>query len=68
MYVQRENMDLSEEVYNVTKIKYQQGVGSNIEVITADADYKQAQLNFFRALYDALIAKVNHDKALGQLL
>ena len=67
MYVQRENMDLSEEVYNVTKTKYQQGVGSNIEVINADAEYKQAQLNFFTALYDALIAKVNHEKALGQL-
>lgn len=68
MYVQRENMDLSEEVYNVTKTKYQQGVGSNIEVINADAEYKTAQLNFFTALYNALIAKVNHDKALGQLL
>jgi outer membrane protein TolC len=68
MYVQRENMDLSEEVYNVTKTKYQQGVGSNIEVINADADYKQAQLNFFTALYEALIAKVKHEKALGQLL
>ena len=62
------NMKLSEEVYNVTKIKYQQGVGSNIDVINADAEYKQAQLNFFTALYDALIAKVNHEKALGNLL
>lgn len=68
MRVQRSNMDLSEEVYNVTKTKYQQGVGSNIEVINADADYKQAQLNFFRALYEALVAKVNYEKALGKLL
>lgn len=68
MRVQQENMKLSEEVYNVTKIKYQQGVGSNIEVINADADYKQAQLNFFTALYEALVAKVNHEKALGNLL
>lgn len=68
MRVQRSNMDLSEEVYNVTKTKYQQGVGSNIEVINADADYKQAQLNFFTALYEALVAKVNYEKALGKLL
>ncbi len=67
MNVQLENMKLSEEVYKVTKAKYQQGVGSNIEVINADADYKEAQTKFFQALYEALVAKVNYDKALGKL-
>ena len=67
MNVQLENVKISEEVYNITKIKYQQGVGSNIEVITADADYKEAQTNFFSALYSALISKVDYDKALGKL-
>lgn len=64
---QEENMNLAEEVYNVTVIKYQQGVGSNIEVIDADADYKQAQTNYFSALYDALIATVDLEKAYGKL-
>lgn len=64
---QEENMKLAEEVYNVTVIKYQQGVGSNIEVIDADADYKQAQTNYFSALYDALIATVDLEKAYGKL-
>lgn len=67
MNVQLENVKISEEVYNVTKTKYQQGVGSNIEVINADADYKEAQTNFFTALYSALISKVDYDKALGKL-
>lgn len=67
MNVQLENVKISEEVYNVTKTKYQQGVGSNIEVINADADYKQAQTNFFTALYSALLSKVDYDKALGIL-
>ncbi len=67
MNVQLENVKISEEVYNVTKTKYQQGVGSNIEVINADADYKQAQTNFFTALYSALLSKVDYDKALGKL-
>jgi len=68
MHVQEENMNLAEEVYEVTKTKYQQGIGSNIEVINADADFKQAQTNYFTALYDALIAKVAYKKALGTLL
>lgn len=67
MKVQLENMQISEDVYNVTKIKYEEGVGSNIEVITADADYKQAQTNYFQALYSALVAKVDYEKALGKL-
>jgi len=67
MHVQLENVKISEDVYNVTKKKYQAGVGSNIEVINADADYKEVQTNFFTALYSALLAKVDYDKALGKL-
>ena len=67
MNMQLENMKISEEVYDVTKTKYQQGVGSNIEVINADADFKEAQTNFFQALYSALISKVDYEKALGKL-
>ncbi len=63
-----ENMRISEEVYKVTKEKYQEGIGSNLEVINADADFKEAQSNYFIALYNALIAKVNYKKALGKLL
>lgn len=65
---QQENMDISQEVYEVTKEKYQAGVGSNLEVINADADYKEAQTNFFVALYNALIAKVDYKKSIGKLL
>ncbi|MEJ2005755.1 MAG: TolC family protein, partial [Cyclobacteriaceae bacterium] len=64
---QIENMKLAEEVYNVSKIKYSEGVGSSIEVTNADADYKQAQTNYYNALYDALVAKVDLQKAYGVL-
>ena len=68
MEAQRENMELSQEVYEVTKIKYGEGVGSNIEVIDADATYKQSQINYYNALYDALISKIDLQKAYGILL
>ena len=64
---QEENMELSEEVYNVTKLKYQEGIGTQIEVINADATFKEAQNNYFQRLYDVLIAKVGLDKAVGIL-
>ncbi|MEX2336242.1 MAG: TolC family protein [Fulvivirga sp.] len=68
MMAQRENMELAEEIFNVTKIKYQEGVGSNLEVVEADADYKEAQTNYYNALYEALVAKIDLEKAYGNLL
>ncbi|SMD32936.1 Outer membrane protein TolC [Reichenbachiella faecimaris] len=68
MQAQQENMGLSEEVYEVAKIKYAEGVGSNIEVIDADATFKQSQINYYNALYDALISKIDLQKAYGILL
>lgn len=64
---QKRNLELAKEVIRVTKIKYQQGVGSNIELINAEASLKEAQTNYFAALYDVLIARVDYDKALGKL-
>src|SRR5690554_4681728 len=65
--VQLENRELVMEVFRTTKIKYQEGVGSNFEVVEADAALKEAETNFYSALYDALIARVDLEKALGIL-
>ena len=64
---QRENMILAEEVFNVSTIKYEAGVGSNLEVVDSDTAYKEAQNNYYNALFDALIAKVDFEKATGRL-
>lgn len=68
MEAQKENMELAREVFDVAKMKYQQGIGSNLEVIDADASYKEAQTNYFNALFNALISKVDFEKAIGKLL
>lgn len=65
--IQKENRELAQEVYNMTKVKYQEGVGSNLEVVEADAALKEAETNYYSALYDALISKVDVEKALGIL-
>jgi outer membrane protein len=64
---QDQNMDLAEKVAKVTKVKYEQGVGSNIEVIDAESSLREAQVNYYNALYDALIAKVDLDKAFAKI-
>jgi outer membrane protein TolC len=65
---QKRNMTLAEKVARVTKIKYTQGVGSNIEVVDAESSLKEAQVNYYSALYDVLVAKVDMDKAFGKLV
>jgi outer membrane protein TolC len=61
------NLDLSKEIIRVTRIKYKEGIGSNIEVINAESSFKEAQTNYFTALYDLMIAKVDLSKAKGEL-
>ena len=65
--VQRENMELADKVFRVTQIKYEEGIGSNLEVVEADTSLKEAQTNYYNALYDAIIAKIELQKALGTL-
>lgn len=67
MNVQEDNMKLAEQVYNSEKKKYEIGTGSSFSILKADTDLQQAQSNYFKALYDAIIAKVSYLKALGKL-
>lgn len=64
---QKKNIEIAGDVARVTKLKFEQGVGSNLEMITAETALKEAQTNYFNALFDALVAKIDFDKANGNL-
>ena len=64
---QKKNMALAEEVLRVARIKYEQGVGSSIEVTQAQTDVTQADNAYIQGLYDALVSKVDLDKAYGRI-
>jgi outer membrane protein len=64
---QKQNVTLAEKVYNSTKKKYESGLGSNQEIYTAQTELKVAQTNYYAALYDAVIAKIDYLKAVGRL-
>lgn len=64
---QKENWELAENVARVTKIKFEEGVGSNLEVVEAESALREAQINYYNALYDAIVAKIDLDKAYGKL-
>jgi outer membrane protein len=64
---QKRNRELAEEVLRVSKIKYQQGIGSSIEVTQAQTSLDDANDKYIQGLYDALISKVDLDKAYGRI-
>ena len=65
--VQERNQQLAERVYNTTKFKFEQGLGSSFEVLQADTDFQTAQFNYFNALYNAVIARISYQASLGKL-
>lgn len=64
---QKQNIQLAEKVYNTTKKKYEQGLGSNLEIFNAQTELKVAQNNYYSSLYDAITAKIDYLKAAGKL-
>jgi outer membrane protein TolC len=67
MMTQQKNKELASNIYETAKKKYAAGVGSNLEVVTAESALKEAETNYLNAIYDLLIAKIDLDKALGNI-
>jgi outer membrane protein TolC len=64
---QSKNIELAQEVYDAAKLKYDQGLGSNQEISTAQADLVTAQNNYYSSLYDAVNARIDFLTAIGKL-
>ena len=65
--VQERNQQLAQRVYNATKLKFEEGLGSSFEVLQADTDFQTAQFNYFNALYNATVARIGYQSSLGKL-
>ena len=61
----KENVELSEEVYNTIKLQYDAGVKTYLELMTAETDLKTSQLNYLNSLYAVLSSKLDIQQALG---
>jgi outer membrane protein len=63
----KKSLVLAEKIYNTSKIKFKEGVGSSLEITTAERDLYQAQANILDAQYNLIVTKVELDKALGKI-
>ncbi|HET8859109.1 TolC family protein [Marivirga sp.] len=65
--VQQQNMKLAQSVYEQVEVKYKNGLASSRELLDAETSKKEAETNYYGSLYDAVIAKIDLEKALGIL-
>ena len=68
MLLQKKNRELASHVYDVAQKKYQQGVGSNIELVNAETSLKESEINYFNAVFDMIVSKIDYLKATGNLI
>ncbi|MCC7503989.1 MAG: TolC family protein [Saprospiraceae bacterium] len=62
---QQKNVALAQRIYDTTQTKYKAGIGSSLELVSAEQSLYSAQQALMSAQYDLLTAKVAVQKALG---
>lgn len=68
MRAQQQNVEVAKRVYEMSQAKLKEGVGSSLELTTAETAYTQATTNYLSATYEVLIAKLDWLKANGKLV
>ncbi|MBK6860187.1 MAG: TolC family protein [Saprospiraceae bacterium] len=63
----KKTVTLAESIYNSSKIKFKEGVGSSLELSNAERDLYQAQANLLDAQINLIQAKVDLDKSMGKI-
>lgn len=63
----KRTLKITESIYNKTKIKFREGVGSSIELTQAETDLYAAQDELSTAVYEVLKAKMDLELLLGNL-
>ena len=66
-FVQKENLELAKEVYNIIQLQYRSGVKTYLDVITANNDLFSAQINYLDAAFQVLTNKIDVERSLGIL-
>ncbi|MCW9097096.1 MAG: TolC family protein [Ignavibacteriaceae bacterium] len=64
--VQARTVKLAERAYDIAKVRYKEGAGSQLELQNADQDLRQARLNRVQAVHSYLITKFELDQLLGR--
>ena len=64
--VQNRTVEVAERAYNIAKVRYKEGAGSQIELQNTDLALKQARLNRIQSMYSYLVNKYELEQILGK--
>lgn len=65
--IQKKNFDLAQEIYNRTQLKYNNGLGSSLDLANALKDLETSRTSYLTTLYDYFVAQLDLRKATGDL-
>ncbi len=65
--VQKNNIKMAKEVYDIIELQYKSGVKTYLDVITAETNLRSTQVNYLIALYQVLASKLDLQKAFGTI-
>jgi len=63
---QDDNLKLAQKIYNTAMIKYKEGLGSSLELNSAESALLETQANYINSLYNLILAKSDINKAYGK--
>jgi outer membrane protein TolC len=62
---QEKNTEQAQESLRITQLNFSEGMATTLDVISAEAAYNQAQVNYSQALYNYVVAVADLDRAMG---
>jgi outer membrane protein TolC len=65
---EQQNVDLAQQVYQVTQLEFREGVGTSTAVVQAETSLQQAQNTYISTLLDLYKARLDIERAKGNIL
>lgn len=63
----KRNLELAQQVYDVSSLSYQKGAATLSDFLSSDFSFKEAQNNYTSSMIRLLTAKLDYEKAKGNL-
>ncbi len=63
----RDNLEMAQEVYEIIRLQYDEGIKAYVDLIIAETDLRTTQLNYYNALFGVLASKLDYERALGTI-
>ncbi len=65
LFSQEKNIEQAKESLRITQLNFSEGMATTLDVISAEAAYSQARVNYSQALYNYVVAVAELDRAMG---